>query len=251
MLHDSPRSFCNVTWHCMLHDSPRSLCSVTWHLMLHDSPRSFCSVSYLMLSCIYNCEYARTTHSSVCHVFDELFYSPRSRSGVRSINIHARNFSTRRANQSQGNHYIYIRRYIFIHIPLSGCRIPLSGCRINHETYDIRWKVLERSCIFNILIFVLKGLIIPGQILLSDKPVGNVTLTHEGALLLRVFWSHFRDYSRLWHICYNNIFNYLLCNILMLPPKCLAFQHLGQSRLEDKVTATKGQRVFDIHSRRT
>ena len=34
-----------------------------------------------------------------------------------------------------------------------------------------------------------KGLIIPGDILLSDKnPRGNVTKTHEGALLSRVFW---------------------------------------------------------------
>ena len=37
-----------------------------------------------------------------------------------------------------------------------------------------------------------KGLIIPGHILLSDKnPRGNVTKTHEGALLPRVFWSYF------------------------------------------------------------
>ena len=39
-----------------------------------------------------------------------------------------------------------------------------------------------------------KGLIIPGHILLSDKnPRGNVTKTHEGALLPRVFWPHFRE----------------------------------------------------------
>ena len=40
----------------------------------------------------------------------------------------------------------------------------------------------------------IKGLIIPGHILLSDKnQSGNVTKTHEGALLPRVFWSHFRE----------------------------------------------------------
>ena len=40
----------------------------------------------------------------------------------------------------------------------------------------------------------LKGLIIPIHILRSDKnPWGNVTKTHEGGLLPRVFWSHFRD----------------------------------------------------------
>ena len=39
-----------------------------------------------------------------------------------------------------------------------------------------------------------KGLIIPSHILLSDKnPRENVTKTHEGALLPRVFWSHFRE----------------------------------------------------------
>ena len=41
---------------------------------------------------------------------------------------------------------------------------------------------------------IFKGLIIPGHILLSDKnPKGNVTKTHEGALLQRVFGSHFRE----------------------------------------------------------
>ena len=39
-----------------------------------------------------------------------------------------------------------------------------------------------------------KGLIIPGDILLSDKKLmGNVTKTQEGALLPRVFWSYFRE----------------------------------------------------------
>ena len=39
-----------------------------------------------------------------------------------------------------------------------------------------------------------KGLIIHGDILLSDKKLrGNVTKTHEGALLPRVFWSYFRE----------------------------------------------------------
>ena len=49
---------------------------------------------------------------------------------------------------------------------------------------------------------MLKGLIIPGYILLSDKiPRGNVTKTHEGALLPRVFWSHFREGFRQTAIC--------------------------------------------------
>ena len=38
---------------------------------------------------------------------------------------------------------------------------------------------------------------------------------------------------------YNNIINYLLWNILILLPKCLAFPHLGQSMWEDYVTTTK------------
>ena len=37
---------------------------------------------------------------------------------------------------------------------------------------------------------------------------------------------------------YNYIFNYILYDILILPPKYLAFPYLGQSRWEDKVTAT-------------
>ena len=43
---------------------------------------------------------------------------------------------------------------------------------------------------------VIKGLIIPSHILLSDnnkKTRGNVTKTHEGALLPRVFWSHLHE----------------------------------------------------------
>ena len=40
----------------------------------------------------------------------------------------------------------------------------------------------------------LKGLIISGHILLSDKnPRRIVTKSHEGALLPRVVWSHFRE----------------------------------------------------------
>ena len=60
--------------------------------------------------------------------------------------------------------------------------------------------------------------------LLSDKNLrGNVTKTHEGALLPRVFWSHFHEGFRQTAIydqeminpdynisAYNNIFNYLL-----------------------------------------
>ena len=45
------------------------------------------------------------------------------------------------------------------------------------------------------------------------------------------------DYDISVSVC-NYIFNYLLYNII-LPPKCLAFPHLGQSRWEDKITSTK------------
>ena len=69
-------------------------------------------------------------------------------------------------------------------------------------------------------------LIIPSHILLSDKnPRGNVTKSHEGALLPSVFWSYFLEGFRrtaiydqelipsmtyLFSGVYNNIFNYLL-----------------------------------------
>ena len=48
------------------------------------------------------------------------------------------------------------------------------------------------------------------------------------------------SYPNDYDISVNNyVFNYLLRNILILLPKYLAFLHLGQSRWEDKVAATK------------
>ena len=48
-------------------------------------------------------------------------------------------------------------------------------------------------------------------------------------------------------VYYYIIFNYILYNILILPPKYKAFPYLDQSRREDKVTATEIKRGFDIH----
>ena len=97
----------------------------------------------------------------------------------------------------------------------------------------------------HLYITLCKELIIPDHILLSDKKKrGKMWPKHP-----RVTFSWgFSSDSNIWLgminpdydiSVYNNLFNYLLCNILILPPKCLAIPHLGQSRWEDKVTATK------------
>ena len=50
---------------------------------------------------------------------------------------------------------------------------------------------------------IFNGLIIPGHMLLSD----NVTKTHDGTPLPRVFWSHFEMINPNYDISvYNNIF---------------------------------------------
>ena len=101
---------------------------------------------------------------------------------------------------------------------------------------------------------LVKGLIIPGDILLSDKnPRGNVTKTHEGALLSRVLWSNFREgfhqiaiyhqellisiMTYMFSSVFNNIFNYL--NIMNYSDFTSKMSGFPTSKWEDKVTATK------------
>ena len=104
-----------------------------------------------------------------------------------------------------------------------------------------------------------KGLIIPGHILLSDKTRGKCDQNTRGSsapegILVTFslgFWSDINIWPGIIHSdynisVYNNIFNYLLWNILILPKQILAFPHIRQSRWKDKVTATK-IRVFDTH----